>query len=58
MKISINLKRNLLGAKTRRISRVGSSAKSILMQVAALRDELKEDIAAYDEHVYNCETCE
>jgi len=57
MKISIGLKRNLLAAKTRRILRVGASAASTLTRVAALRDELYNDIAVYDEHVYNCETC-
>ena len=55
MKISIGLKRNLLAVKTRRMSRIGSDD---IMLVAALRDELRDNVMAYDEHVYNCETCE
>jgi hypothetical protein len=58
MKISISLKRNLLAAKRRRIFRVGASGWSVLENVAALTDELQDDVIAYDEHVYNCETCE
>lgn len=56
MKIAINFKRNLLASLTRKSDRPTAGFQT-LERVAVLRDELREDVAAYDEHVYSCWAC-
>ena len=60
LSVGLRIRKSLVDVYTRRLNSalLPVAPGPVKARIAELSEEIKEHQATYDEHVYNCETCE